>query len=230
MAYFKREGSTLIIKRHLIYVDAKSVRKVGPKEEKEEDSKEKELEELKRKIVEEAKEEAKKIVENARRESEEIVKKAREDSERMKRTLEEEYTRKIGEIEDLKGEILRIADGFKKELARAAEEIADLSLPVLREIYRKILEKDIDEDLARRRITSILERIYETAGVRVRISPGDSEILGETVEELKKRGFEVLVDPSLKMGDVVVETQGGVFDRRTDFLWKMIEDAIDEIL
>ncbi len=218
----------MIIKRNLIYVDAKSIRKIGRAEEK--DERKEELEKLRKEIIEKAKKEADEILGNAKKEADSILNDARKKYEELEKNLKEEYEKKMQEIEEMKRKLVEFESLLRGKLDEAIEGLVEKSLPVLKVIYKKVLEKDMDEDLARRRIKSALEKIFETSGVRFKISPEDTSGLEDLISSMKTQGFEVVVDPSLKKGDVIVETSIGLIDKTTEFRWRMIEDALDEIL
>jgi flagellar assembly protein FliH len=221
----------MIIKRHLIYVDSKSVRKIG-KEEKDESKEDlrEEIEKKRMEIIQEAEIRAKEIIESAKAEAEKILEDANEKAKNIEESLKKEYAMKIEELEALKVDVLNFKSLLLSKMEEAIEDLIDMALPLMKIIYRKILEKDIDDDLARRRIKSALEKIFETANVRFRISVEDSSKIGDLIQELGSEGMDVVVDPSLKKGDVVVETSLGVIDKTTSFRWKMVEDMIDEVL
>ncbi len=222
----------LIIKRHLIYVDAKSIKKVGNESSEENEinelleSAKKEAEE----IIKNAKDEAQKIVENAKNEAQRIIDDAKIEAEEILNSAEIEINEKLSEIDSLKSYIAAFGERLNEQLNGLAKELAEKSFPAFKAIYRKILEKDVDEDLAKRRIESALEKIFYSEGVILRVSPKDSEKLSDVLESLRSQGFEVRIDPDLSEGDVLVETEKGIIDKTTPFRWKMIEDILDEIL
>ncbi len=222
----------MIIKRHLIYVDAKTVKKIGREPEKKNEEDE---------IIQKAKAEAQKILENARKEADEILKDAQDKAQKILEdakvkadeivnSSKSEIDARLAEIEDLKSHISSLGKRLDDSLKDLSERLADASLPVFKVIYRKILEKDLDEDLAKRRIESALEKIFHSDGVILKISPRDVERLSGVMDNLKSQGFDVQIDPNLSEGDVLVETKKGVIDKTTSFRWKMIEDVLDEIL
>ncbi len=233
MAYSKCvEVIVLIIKRHLIYVDSKSIRKIGPEDKKKglEEEMEEEIRRKAEEIIKSAQEEAEGALKDAREKAEKIVEDAKEKARLIMEDAKRKAKKEVEEIGKLKEDISRFREKLNDQIEKVARNVAENSLPILKVIYKKILEKDIDEELALRRVQKILERIYTSEKVRIRISPQDEVILSDLVEELNRKGFEIVVDPDLQKGDVLVETSKGVMDKTTSFRWNMIEDVIDEIL
>ena len=219
----------MIIKKHLIYVDAKSVRRIG-KEKEEKKDEEREIERMREEVLKKAQIEADKIISEAKEKAKRIIEQAQKEYEEKISAASRELEEKMKEVETQRKRLENLENLLREKIGEAVKEIVEESLPILKVIYKKILEKDMDEDLARRRIESALERIYETSGVRFRISPEDAHGLEDTIKLLKGRGFEVVVDPSLKKGDVLVETSLGILDKTTSFRWKMVEDILEEVL
>lgn len=223
----------MIIKRHLIYVDAKAVKKIGLRSDEKESKGDEIIQKARaeaQRILENAKKEAGEILSGAQNEAQKILEDAKARADEIVNSAKAEIDAKLSEIEALKARISSFSERLNESLKELSEQLTDEALPVFKIIYRKILEKDLDEDLAKRRIESALEKIFHSDGVVLKISPKDAERLSDVIEDLKSQGFGVQIDPDLSEGDVLVETKRGVVDKTTSFRWKMIEDVLDEIL
>lgn len=216
----------MIIKRHQIYVDAKSIRKIGGLLPGEREALEEELKELRETVIREANERASHILEEARKRAQETLARAKEEADKVVEESKKAYSAELESLKEEKSKLQALLGSIPEKLDSAIKSLADEALPVLKVIYKKVLEKDIDEELARRRLESALSRIFETAGITIRLNPADVE----RVKDLVVKGANILPDPGLKEGDVLIETRLGILDKSTAFQWKMIEDIIDEVL
>lgn len=217
----------IIKKRRIIYVDSPRIRSV----ETEEERKEKEIEVDVEKILKEAREQAREIVEKAEKEAEEILKKAREQEEELlekaknnAERLEREYIEKLEKID-------KIVKNFEGNLNREIDKVVQLILPTLKVLFRKILEKAIDEEIVERKIRSVLGKIASMKKVTIRVNPDDvSRISDDLKEYFERNGIEMKLDPNVEKGGIVVETELGIIDKTFGFQWKLVEDIIEEVI
>ncbi len=217
----------IIKKRRIIYVDSPRIRSV----ETEEERKEKEIEVDVEKILKEAREQAREIVEKAEKEAEEILKKAREQEEELlekaknnAERLEREYIEKLEMID-------KIVKNFEGNLNREIDKVVQLILPTLKVLFRKILEKAIDEEIVERKIRSVLGKIASMKKVTIRVNPDDvSRISDDLKEYFERNGIEMKLDPNVEKGGIVVETELGIIDKTFGFQWKLVEDIIEEVI
>jgi len=219
----------IIKKRKIIYVDSPRIRSVIEREEKEKEKKNVDIDV--EKLLREAREQAKRIVEKAKEEAENILKKAKDDEERLlekaksnAEKLEKEYIEKLKNID-------KIVKKFEENLNKKIDKIVLLILPTLRILFKKILEKAIDEEIVERKIRSVLGKIVSMKKVTVRINPNDvSNISSDLREYFEKNGIEMTLDPNIEKGGVVVETELGIIDKTFGFQWKLVEDIIEEVI
>ena len=217
----------IIKKRRIIYVDSPRIRSI----ETEEERKEKEIEVDVEKILKEAREQAREIVEKAEKEAEEILKKAREQEEELlekaknnAERMEREYIEKLEMID-------KIVKNFEGNLNREIDKVVQLILPTLKVLFRKILEKAIDEEIVERKIRSVLGKIASMKKVTIRVNPDDvSRISDDLKEYFERNGIEMKLDPNVEKGGIVVETELGIIDKTFGFQWKLVEDIIEEVI
>ena len=218
----------IIKKRRIIYVDSPRIRSV---ETVEEEKKEKEIEIDVEKILKEAKERAGEIIEKAKKEAEEILKKAKDQEEELlekaknnAERLEREYIEKLEKID-------KIVKNFEENLNREIDKMVQLILPTLKVLFRKILEKAIDEEIVERKIRSVLGKIASMKRVTVRINPDDvTKISDDLKKYFERNGVEMKLDPNVEKGGIVVETELGIIDKTFGFQWKLVEDIIEEVI
>ena len=218
----------IIKKKRIIYVDSPRIRSV---ETVEEEKKEKEIEIDVEKILKEAKERAGEIIEKAKKEAEEILKKAKDQEEELLEKaknnvekLEREYIEKLEKID-------KIVKNFEENLNREIDKMVQLILPTLKVLFRKILEKAIDEEIVERKIRSVLGKIASMKRVTIRINPDDvSRISDDLKKYFERNGIEMKLDPNVEKGGIVVETELGIIDKTFGFQWKLVEDIIEEVI
>ncbi len=215
----------MIIKKHQIYVDARTIKKIGERASSERSEIEEELERLKESILKKANDDAIRIIESAKKEAKEIVDGAKVEANRIIDEARKAYEAERQSLMEEKEKIMALFNSLNSKLDSAVENLVDESLPILKVIYRKILEKDMDEELAKRRLRSALQKVIQTGEITVRMNPADVErVQGEFT------GLKIIPDPGLEEGDVVIETHLGVIDKSTNFQWRLIEDIIDEVI
>ena len=218
----------IIKKKRIIYVDSPRIRSV---ETVEEEKKEKEIEIDVEKILKEAKERAGEIIEKAKKEAEEILKKAKDQEKELLEKakndvekLEREYIEKLEKID-------KIVKNFEGNLNREIDKVVQLILPTLKVLFRKILEKAIDEEIVERKIRSVLGKIASMKKVTIRVNPDDvSRISDDLKEYFERNGIEMKLDPNVEKGGIVVETELGIIDKTFGFQWKLVEDIIEEVI
>ncbi|AAD35311.1 flagellar export protein FliJ [Thermotoga maritima MSB8] len=221
----------LLRKDEVFYIDLP--RKIEKEEKvKEEKTKENAAEEIQRiekmreKILSEAQEEARKIIEGARKDAEEILSNASSEAEALKleakKVLEEAKTMK----NDFQKYILALKEKIQKQVNQRIEEILPELLDILRILFKKILEKEMDESTVERKLRSALSKVVGIKNVKIRINPEDAKKL-----DLSEVSKETLIpDPNVERGGVIVETDFGILDKTFSHQWELVEDIFEEVV
>jgi len=215
----------LLRKDEVFYIDLP--RKIE-KEEKVQEEKTKEntseeiqkIKEMREKILSEAQEEARKIIEGARKDAEEILSNAYNEAEALKleakKVLEEAKTMK----DDFQKYILALKEKIQKQVNQRIEEILPELLDILKILFKKILEKEMDESAVERKLRSALSKLVGIKNVKIRINP----------EDAKKTGPQLIPDPNVERGGVIVETDFGILDKTFSHQWELVEDIFEEVV
>ena len=219
----------LLRKDEIFYIDLPKKIKTEEKRKEakraEETSKE-QLDKIKEQIISQAQKEARKIVEEAKRKAEEILKNASSKAERLeleaKKALEEKRRQKQEFLEY----ILSLKKQMQTQLQQKVEEILPEIIEILKVLFRKILEKEMNESVMERKLRSALSKVTGIENVRIRIHPEDLEKID--LKELK--GRQVVPDPNVEKGGVIVETEYGVLDKTFSYQWKLVEDIFEEVV
>ncbi|AIY86286.1 MULTISPECIES: FliH/SctL family protein [unclassified Thermotoga] len=221
----------LLRKDEVFYIDLP--RKIE-KEEKVQEEKTKEntseeiqkIKEMREKILSEAQEEARKIIEGARKDAEEILRSASSEVE----TLKLEAKKVLEEAKTMRNDLQKYILGLKKEIQKQInlkiEEILPELLDILKILFKKILEKEMDESTVERKLRSALSKVVGIKNVKIRINPEDAKKL-----DLSEVSRETLIpDPNVERGGVIVETDFGILDKTFSHQWELVEDIFEEVV
>ena len=130
---------------------------------------------LPRKIEKEEKVQEEKTKENT---SEEILSNAYNEAEALKleakKVLEEAKTMK----DDFQKYILALKEKIQKQVNQRIEEILPELLDILKILFKKILEKEMDESAVERKLRSALSKLVGIKNVKIRINPEDAKKTG----------------------------------------------------
>jgi len=133
--------------------------------------------------------------------------------EGLRRGREEAQAAVAGERERLARALAAVHALERDVLTRLEEEIVDLAVAVAERIVRARIEAG--DEVALRAAREVLSACGESGGVRVRLHPRDLEQVRERAPELASPGLvELVPDPSLERGDVLVETELETLDAR----------------
>ncbi|PLV57507.1 FliH/SctL family protein [Thermotoga sp. SG1] len=220
----------LLRRDEIFYIDLPKKIKTEEKESKEsrevkEDPRE-QLNRIKEQIISQAREEARKILEEAEKRAEEILKNASEEAERLKLEAERLLEEKKKEKQKFSEYILSLKKQIQTQIHQKLEEILPDIVEVLRVLFRKILEKEMDESVVERKLRSALSKVAGIENVRIRIHPEDLD----KVDLKELEGKQVIPDPNVEKGGVILETEYGVLDKTFSYQWRLVEDIFEEVV
>ncbi|MDK2785452.1 MAG: flagellar assembly protein FliH [Thermotoga sp.] len=220
----------LLRKDEIFYIDLPKKIKTEEKESKEsrevKEDPRKQFNRIKEQIISQAREEARKIVEEAEKRAEEILKSASEEAERLKLEAEKFLEEKRKEKQKFSEYILSLKKQIQMQIHQKLEEILPDIVEVLRVLFRKILEKEMDESVVVRKLRSALSKVAGIENVKIKIHPEDLDKVD--LKELK--GKQVIPDPNVEKGGVILETEYGVLDKTFSYQWKLVEDIFEEVV
>jgi flagellar assembly protein FliH len=132
-------------------------------------------------------------------------------------------------LEKLARSIQEIAEARPKLRAEAEADLLKLSLAIARKILHRELSSDPDSIAGL--IKVCLEKIRLQEIVRVRIHPQHHPAIQQLLARLSTGiPIELLSDPKLQLGGVVIETARGEFDASVDVQLKEIERGLTDRL
>lgn len=180
----------------------------------------KEVEKQKVYLIQKAYEEGK---EKAREEAKIEVKKEIEELMNKTKAIHEEANKRKMEI------INEAEDKLKNYLNENKEQILNLSILMA----SKIIEKEIEttpDTLNEMYQKAIFEIKYETKKIYIRMNQKTQNLLFEHTDIKENKRFEILIDPLLELGDLIVETDLEFLDHQTKTKLKQIKDKIRGVL
>jgi len=116
-------------------------------------------------------------------------------------------------------------DGMKKEIA---EQVIHLSVRLAEMILRHELP---DRDMLFGILRETLEPISDLQGAKVRMSPAEAEMVRNQRETSSvpmaiSDRVEIVADPSLTAGDLIIESRNGLFDARLNQRLALLEERL----
>jgi flagellar biosynthesis/type III secretory pathway protein FliH len=137
---------------------------------------------------------------------------------------EKEKNRKLWAALDSSFEIF-----MKQVEAQIARQLIDLSVKLAEIIIRRELP---DRTMVKDVIGEILAPVSDLQGAKVRVNPGDHDILMKARQESGRQDLtarlEIVADDSLMPGDVLIESKNGYFDARISERLKLLQEKLME--
>ncbi len=162
------------------------------------------LEELRKRILEEAQREAEEILRKAREEAERIIAEAKEEyygrlrnarRKALQEFIEKKHAEYVSKLVEFNIELLKLKNRILNEiLTEVQRKLAEMPVPKRKESLRTLLKESIESGVF-------------TGNVIVKVVPKDSEIIKEVVQEYFKDVVAAveLYDPR-RLGGVLVES------------------------
>lgn len=214
----------IIRKEDVFYIDLP--RKINvEKEERRESVRNVEREKAEEELLRNALQEAEIILKEAKEKAEEIIEEAKKKADFILQQAKEVLVKVENEKKEVSAFLSKIRKIVEEKIEQKVEEIVQESLAVLKVLYRKILEKDMDDEVVTRKLRSVLKKIMDLKEVVVRVNPEDMRYVDlNGLEHVK-----LVPDPSVEKGGIVVETNFGVLDKTFSYQWKLVEDIFEEV-
>ncbi|MCS7241159.1 MAG: FliH/SctL family protein [Candidatus Caldatribacterium sp.] len=212
---------------------------VGQEEEEVQETREtplplEELSELRRMILQEARQEARRIVEEAQKEAEAIRRQAyeegwREGEEKAKEAVQKSWEEKVKVFERILREFVKVRDHRWKVLE---EPLCTLVFALAEKVIQREAERApfVGETIAR-----ALLRLAQRERVVVRVHPEECAFVRDMKEDLFRRVdglefLEVKEDPRVAKGGCIVETQFGNVDARIETQIAILREEVERLL
>jgi hypothetical protein len=107
---------------------------------------------------------------------------------------------------------------------QAGEQVVELAVRCADVLLRDALPH---ADMIRNIVRDVVPAALSLSSIRIHLSPADAAILRGD-EELSGSSYELVSDPSLGVGDVMVRTANGTFDARVDERLKLLREELNE--
>lgn len=124
-------------------------------------------------------------------------------------------------MEKLASAIADISGLRARVRGEAERDLVTLSLAIARRILRR--EISIDPDAVQGLVRAALEKLQSRDITRVRVFPGHEEAVRRCLSAVHAGAVDLLADPAMQAGDILVETSRGNLDASIDTQLKEIE-------
>lgn len=228
----------MLIRKRFVYLDAPL--KIASTEEVKKNKEEIEVNEKQKEIIEmvaqankeaelmiaEAKNQAERLIIQAQEEYNNILQQANEQTKKLlEETVNELQIQKAQTKERLKKIIESFEETFDGLLSNYAEKLTNISMVLL----EKLLEKQIDPELTKRKLEKVLSHVVGATRVRIQINPEDAKLLDEELlEEIKSKGYEIIPNDSVAYG-VIAETDLGTINTTLKFQFALLDEIFEEV-
>lgn len=186
-------------------------------------------------------EKARGIVEQARQEAERVVGEARDSAERTRRAAWEEgfaegFRQAAEQWKQILEEAARERDSVVQQLEELSASIERECLKLALQIAEKIVRHEIEThpDTVKDILALALRQLRDRANVRILVNRADLEAVRAAREDIARwaeglRNVEIIEEPRVERGGVVVESSDGILDARPsvqlDELRRKMEEA-----
>lgn len=222
----------MIIKKHHIYLDSPRIVVYGRKEDGNDPKYENislELEKVSIQI-EKAKKRAEEIVSTAKKQADDILSQAKSqakqliaDTELEKEKILDRAHRKLQQIETL-------VSNFDKSLQEQLLSISDDLIQIIETLLRRVLFYEINVDNVNKKLQSLLRKLSAMRTVQVYLCSEDVSKLDDDLHKhMESKGVKIKIDPHLKPGEVVIDTELGTIDARNESIKQSLEDFLAEV-
>ncbi|MBC7924974.1 MAG: hypothetical protein H7039_04885 [Bryobacteraceae bacterium] len=124
-------------------------------------------------------------------------------------------------VEKLSAAIHDIA-GYRSKIREESEaELVALSIAIARRILHR--EISIDTDAIQGVVRAALEKVQAREITEIRLYPGHEDAVRKCLTELHTGGVQIIADPAMSPGDLVIETKRGNVEASIESQLKEIE-------
>ncbi len=107
---------------------------------------------------------------------------------------------------------------------QASEQVVELAVRCTEVLLRDAVPH---ADMIRSIVKAVIPSALSLSNIRIHLSPGDAAILRRD-DGLASSSYELLSDPSLEPGDVMVQTANGSFDARVSERVQLLREELNE--
>ncbi|GAX87506.1 flagellar assembly protein FliH [Lebetimonas natsushimae] len=143
--------------------------------------------------------------------------------EEGKKEIESLLGEKIKLLEDSIEKIDKINETFEEKIISIEKELISVALDIAKEVIQKEVSEN-SKEIAYNLAKSLMDEIKEATKIKIKVNPKDAQFLKS--KDLKN--VEILEDPAVKEGGVVIISDVGNIDAEIISRFKAIKEAILE--
>lgn len=147
----------------------------------------------------------------------------------MVQNLQRELQLSQNRLEELQHFLKNLSEEVQKALKSQKEELLNTLLSVVVESLKELLrtEKLHNEETLKRVFSEIFSEKLFTGEITLKVNPQDAPLVEELLRGNPKAVFDIVPDPSLKRGELEVETEQFFIERKYDTL---VEEIVSHLL
>ena len=143
--------------------------------------------------------------------------------EEGKKLVENELNEKMHLLETSIEKIDKINETFEEKIVSIEKELISVALDIAKEVIQKEVSES-SKEIAYNLAKSLMDEVKEATKIKIKVNPKDAEYLKN--KDLKN--VEILEDPAVKEGGVIIISDVGNIDAEIINRFKAIKEAILE--
>jgi flagellar assembly protein FliH len=143
--------------------------------------------------------------------------------EEGKKEIENNLNEKLKLLEDSIEKIDKINETFEEKIISIEKELISVALDIAKEVIQKEVSEN-SKEIAYNLAKSLMDEVKEATKIKIKVNPKDAEYLKN--KDLKN--IEIIADPAVKEGGVVIISDVGNIDAEIINRFKAIKEAILE--
>ncbi|MFN3328170.1 MAG: FliH/SctL family protein, partial [Fervidobacterium pennivorans] len=133
------------------------------------------------------------------------------------------------EKKEFSEKLSNILVSFDVSIQKMLDDFAERLTSISKVLVEKFLEKQIDDEVTKRKLIKVLTHIIGATKVKIRINPEDLKIIdSDILNEIRTRGYELIPDSSVSYG-VITETDLGTIDTTLNFQFVLLDEIFEEV-
>jgi flagellar assembly protein FliH len=140
-----------------------------------------------------------------------------------KKEIESTFSEKMKLLETSIEKIDKINETFEEKIVSIEKELISVALDIAKEVIQKEISEN-SKEIAYNLAKSLMDEVKEATKIKIKVNPKDAEFLKN--KDLKN--VEIIEDPAIKEGGVVIISDIGNIDAEIINRFKAIKEAILE--
>lgn len=222
----------MIIKKHHIYLDSPRIVMYRRREDGNDPQDENISLELEKANIqiENAKKNAEEIIFKAKKQADNILSQAQSQAERLIADAELEKEKILDRARQELEQIETLVSNFDKSLQEQLLSVSDDLIRIIETLLKKVLFHEINVSNVSKKLQLLLKKLSAMKTVEVFLCSEDVSKLDDSLRRhMESKGVKITINPHLKPGEVVINTELGTIDARNESIKQSLEDFLAEV-